>query len=48
MNSTIIPIFPLNVVLFPGIPLPLHIFEERYKEMIHHCMENNAEFGVKE
>ncbi|MCB0299805.1 MAG: LON peptidase substrate-binding domain-containing protein [Calditrichaeota bacterium] len=46
MNPTIIPIFPLNVVLFPGIPLPLHIFEERYKEMIHHCIETNAEFGV--
>ena len=46
MNNKIIPLFPLNVVLFPGIPLPLHIFEERYKEMIQFCMDNNAEFGV--
>jgi Lon protease-like protein len=46
MNKKIIPLFPLNVVLFPGIPLPLHIFEERYKEMIQFCMDNNAEFGV--
>ena len=41
-----IPIFPLDVVLFPGIPLPLHIFEERYKLMVHECMEHRREFGV--
>ena len=41
-----IPIFPLDVVLFPGIPLPLHIFEERYKLMVHECMEQRREFGV--
>ena len=34
-----LPIFPLNVVLFPGMPLPLHIFEERYKQMIERCLE---------
>ena len=32
--SSLIPLFPLEVVLFPGTPLPLHIFEPRYKEMI--------------
>ncbi|MCL4522902.1 MAG: LON peptidase substrate-binding domain-containing protein [Acidobacteria bacterium] len=41
-----IPIFLLDVVLFPGIPLPLHIFEERYKLMVHECMEQRREFGV--
>lgn len=41
-----IPIFPLDVVLFPGIPLPLHIFEERYKLMVQECLEHRQEFGV--
>lgn len=41
-----LPLFPLNTVLFPGMPLPLHIFEERYKRMIHLCMENSQPFGV--
>lgn len=40
------PLFPLNTVLFPGMPLPLHIFEERYKEMIAHCLQNDEPFGV--
>jgi Lon protease-like protein len=41
-----IPLFPLDVVLFPGEPLPLHIFEERYKEMIGLCIEKQSAFGV--
>lgn len=41
-----IPIFPLDLVLFPGIPLPLHIFEERYKLMVQECLEQRREFGV--
>lgn len=41
-----IPLFPLDVVLFPGEPLPLHIFEERYKEMIGVCLEKQSAFGV--
>ena len=41
-----LPLFPLNVVLFPGVPLPLHIFEERYKAMIGRCLEQNEPFGV--
>lgn len=41
-----IPLFPLDVVLFPNAPLPLHIFEERYKEMIGECVEADAAFGV--
>ena len=43
---TEIPLFPLNLVLFPGMPLPLHIFEERYKAMIGDCMRYNTPFGV--
>jgi Lon protease-like protein len=41
-----IPLFPLEVVLFPGLPLPLHIFENRYRVMIKECLEENKEFGV--
>jgi Lon protease-like protein len=42
----LLPLFPLDVVLLPGAPLPLHIFEPRYKEMIRECLANNAPFGV--
>ena len=42
----LLPLFPLEVVLLPGTPLPLHIFEPRYKEMIGECLANNAQFGV--
>lgn len=41
-----IPLFPLDVVLFPGAPLPLHIFEERYKEMFAQCIAAQTPFGV--
>ena len=41
-----IPLFPLNVVLFPGMLLPLHIFEPRYQQMIRHCLEGDHTFGV--
>ena len=41
-----LPLFPLNTVLFPGLPLPLHIFEERYKLMIATCLVTDSEFGV--
>jgi len=41
-----IPLFPLDVVLFPGAPLPLHIFEDRYKEMIVECIQHQREFGM--
>ena len=42
----LLPLFPLELVLFPRTNLPLHIFEERYKEMIHDCLENHWEFGI--
>lgn len=41
-----IPLFPLNVVLFPHQPLPLHIFEPRYKAMVKDCLEKKQDFGV--
>jgi uncharacterized protein len=41
-----LPLFPLNTVLFPGMPLRLHIFEERYKLMINHCYAEGEPFGV--
>jgi Lon protease-like protein len=44
--DALIPLFPLDVVLFPGTPLPLHIFEPRYKEMIGECLTHNRTFGV--
>src|SRR5262249_4582546 len=46
MASKRIPLFPLDVVLFPDTPLPLHIFEPRYKLMIRRCLENHGEFGI--
>ncbi len=44
--SSLLPIFPLELVLLPGTPLPLHIFEPRYKEMIAECLEQKKPFGV--
>ena len=41
-----LPLFPLNVVLYPGMALPLHIFEERYKAMIGDCIDRELPFGV--
>lgn len=41
-----IPLFPLHTVLYPGMPITLHIFEERYREMIGRCLEQSSQFGV--
>jgi len=46
MESLLLPLFPLELVLFPGQSLPLHIFEDRYKEMINECVKNQTEFGI--
>ena len=46
MRPTRIPLFPLEVVLFPGMPLPLHIFEQRYRIMIARCVNENLEMGI--
>ncbi|MEJ7606182.1 MAG: LON peptidase substrate-binding domain-containing protein [Bryobacteraceae bacterium] len=46
MPEALLPIFPLELVLLPGTSLPLHIFEDRYKEMIEEAMRDRTEFGV--
>jgi ATP-dependent Lon protease len=45
-DVTMIPIFPLRVVLLPDTDLPLHIFEDRYKKMVNRCIEEDLEFGI--
>lgn len=43
---SLLALFPLDVVLFPGAPLPLHIFEPRYREMVNECLEQKRPFGM--
>jgi len=44
--NRLLPLFPLQLVAFPGSAIPLHIFEERYKEMVGNAIRDNSEFGV--
>ena len=44
--NTLLPLFPLDLVLLPGVPLPLHIFEPRYKQMINECLDQKSVFGM--
>jgi len=48
--GTILPVFPLSTVLFPGLVLPLHIFEERYRALVRELVDSPEdgphEFGV--
>lgn len=46
MHPVLLPLFPLQAVLFPRTPLPLHIFEPRYREMVGEAIENRSEFGI--
>ena len=46
MRPDRIPLFPLNVVLFPGEELPLHIFEPRYRRMVRECLDGRSPFGL--
>lgn len=41
-----IPLFPLHAVLCPGVAMPLHVFEPRYRALVRHCLAENAPFGV--
>ena len=45
-SSFVIPLFPLNIVLLPGERIQLHIFEDRYKEMINSSIDNDTPFGI--
>jgi Lon protease-like protein len=45
-ENSVIPLFPLHAVLFPGGPLPLRIFETRYTDMVRRCMRAGEPFGV--
>jgi Lon protease-like protein len=44
--NSLLPLFPLDLVLLPGVPLPLHIFEPRYREMIAECLDLKKPFGI--
>jgi Lon protease-like protein len=46
MATPLLPIFPLPLVLFPGAPQLLHIFEPRYREMLSDCLDGDRRFGV--
>jgi ATP-dependent Lon protease len=41
-----LPLFPLGLVLYPDEQLPLHIFEERYKDLTHYCLDHEVAFGI--
>jgi Lon protease-like protein len=43
---SLIALFPLDVVLFPGAPMPLHIFEPRYRELVNECLSEKKVFGM--
>lgn len=45
-NPVRIPLFPLDIVLFPGQAVPLHIFEPRYRQMTRHCIATQNPFGI--
>ena len=46
MSDDRLPLFPLGLVLLPGEPVPLHIFEPRYKEMVRVCLDEDRPFGI--
>ena len=46
MASSLLPLFPLPLVLLPSTAIPLHIFEDRYKEMVGDSLQRNGEFGM--
>ncbi|HEX5831400.1 MAG TPA: LON peptidase substrate-binding domain-containing protein, partial [Gemmatimonadaceae bacterium] len=45
-STRLLPLFPLPLVLFPGTPLPLHIFEPRYRRLLADCLAGDRQFGV--
>ena len=45
-NNEVLPMFPLGTVLFPGVAMPLHVFEPRYRALTRHCLDGDGRFGV--
>ena len=43
---SILRLFPLNTVIFPGQHLPLHVFEQRYRQLVQEIMDEDSEFGI--
>jgi Lon protease-like protein len=43
---SLLPLFPLPLVLFPGAPLPLHVFEPRYRRLLADCLDGDSRFGI--
>jgi uncharacterized protein len=41
-----LPLFPLQTVLYPGVPIPLHVFEDRYRQMFARVLDGERRFGV--
>ncbi len=46
MSGEVTAMFPLGSVLLPGMALPLHVFEDRYRALVRHCLDGDAPFGV--
>ena len=46
MHTEILPLFPLKLVVFPNEKVNMHIFEERYKQLVNECMDENKTFGI--
>jgi Lon protease-like protein len=46
MEASPTPMFPLGIVHFPAMPLPLRVFEPRYRTLVAHCLDGDGEFGV--
>jgi ATP-dependent Lon protease len=46
VTASTLPLFPLPLVLFPGVTIPLHIFEPRYRRMLVDCLERDRRFGI--
>jgi len=44
--ASVVPMFPLGSVLLPGMPLPLHVFEPRYRALVQDCLDGDGQFGV--
>lgn len=46
MTAVVLPMFPLGTVLFPHGLLPLHVFEDRYRALVRHCLDGDGQLGI--